>query len=118
MKQLGVLEMDGGQKVAISVSEPTRPPAKKLTEEEFHRMMREQQAQAPVDGAPFRHFVAVSETFGRTSRQYKSLEFLVSKELMMDAFYWCEFFHGGDSIVSHKFLPGGMVAVYSEYKCW
>jgi hypothetical protein len=117
VKKLGVVETQGGERVMIHLSEPTTAPEGQMSEAEFNKLIVQQDARAGWDGAPFRHF-SIAEMAGRLKREYKSYEFIVAKELMNDAFYWCQFFHGGDSIIAHKFIPGGLVAVYSEYQCW
>lgn len=117
-QEMGEVTASDGKKFKVVLSGPDNQLQGKLTEEQFRKLLEEQEAdRVGVDGKPFRHF-APEEVDGRPMRQWKSFEFAVTDVQLNDAVYWCGFYHGGESIVATKKLPSGRVAVYSEYQCF
>lgn len=49
---------------------------------------------------------------------YKSFTTIVDEVDAEDAEYSCEYVHGAESVSKTKQLPGGKVALRSDYRCW
>lgn len=49
---------------------------------------------------------------------WKSFTTVVDEADLDDAIYSCEFVHGGGSVSKTKKLPGGKVAIRSDYNAW
>lgn len=49
---------------------------------------------------------------------YKSVTVVCMESEMIEVTYWLEYVHGGESVSKHKKLPGGKMALRSDYQCW
>ena len=116
------------EKIKISVSEPTTPKPKKsgLTEEQFRAITKDpknffswqyggfdkNKMRSKVKCPHFNDYIG-----------YKSFTIVVGLHQQTDAEYWCEHFHGANSVAKTKTfapdLPGPVcVAIRSNYMCW
>ena len=49
---------------------------------------------------------------------YKSGTFVGPADREDEIVYWLEYVHGGNSVSRRKELPGGKIALRSDYQCW
>ena len=49
---------------------------------------------------------------------YKSVTIVCDESQADEVMYWLHYVHGGDCIVGDTKLPGGKMAIRSQYMCW
>ncbi len=116
------------EKIKISVSEPTTPEPKKsgLSEKQFREIMKDPKCYFTHSYGGFDESKAQSKKkcpYFDDYIGYKSFTIVVGLHQQTDAEYWCEYFHGANSVSKvKKFapeLPGPVcVAIRSNYMCW
>ena|SRR5688572_32560416 len=126
------------KKIIVGVSLPTKPVAKKLTQEDvwgkwtepgspegmklISRGMIVAQGYGEHDEGYEKWKEAVQVTdicpvWGGTL-YYKSVTVICNEDQYDEVYYWLEYVHGADCVSMVKILEGGKVAFRSDYKCW
>lgn len=109
---------DKVKQIKITVSHPTVPESKKLTQEDVWGKWDEEAFKKLSDGM-------IIAKNGQTCPiwndrvPYKSVTVVGPAELEADIRYWLEYVHGGESVSKRKLTQNGkMVALRSNYMCW
>lgn len=127
-----------GKPFTIEVLEPTVPESKELTQEDVWGKFVSEGTEDMVEGGQtykvskghFKGGMMVARGTGRKDKPavicpifgdvvpYKSVTAVCAIAMETDVTYWLEYVHGGNSISQRKVLPGGRVALRSDYMCW
>jgi len=129
----GTVDAESGEKFDVYELVPLSAPAQTLTQEDVFGRVIESHWKNNVPNTEWiptkrisKGMVVASQAKGypnicpiwKDKIPYKSVTVVCPEEFEGDCEYWLEFVHGGGSISRRKKLPGGKIALRSDYQAW
>jgi hypothetical protein len=105
------------RKIKIKVLNPTVPEAKKLTKEDVWGTWDPVANKRTSEGMIVARFESKCSIFDDII-PYKSVTVVGPAIQKEEIIYWLEYVHGGNSVSRMRHLPGGKIAIRSDYQAW
>ena len=107
--------------IKFSVSQPTVPVAKRLTQDDVFGVYDHDKKERTSDGmivaSLMKDFPDICPIFG-DELPYKSLTVVCALIQEEDVTYWLEYVKGANCVSKRKLLPNMRVALRADYMCW